>query len=431
MRSRLVFKFGGASVRDAQGIRNITTIVQRQLSESPVSLACVVSATGKTTNALEEVLRTRLQNAEEAHKKASDVVNHHRAMWRELEVSSPSVLAELDEIESRLHETLNDFDSQRYEEFYDRLVSEGERLSTCLVAGWWEAQGLPHRLVDARELVRTGLQWREGEVDWPVTERAIRMAAENLWNDNPDSVLLTQGFIGGGPEHQSVTLGREGSDYSAALLAAALMAESLTIWKDVAGVFNTDPKRHPDAVLFTRLSYEDAMELACYGATVIHPKTLFPLRAREIPMYVKSFMQPEAPGTRIDARPTMALVPSLIYRPGQALWHIKTYQGHFIKEDHLAQIFTITARHRLKLNALQHTAQEVNLVMDDDRVRLPDALVEMQEHFRVEPESPLTLITMINYSPALVESILAGRKPLLEQRNLRVARFVVAEEVSR
>ncbi|MCS6980857.1 MAG: aspartate kinase [Flavobacteriales bacterium] len=431
MRSRLVFKFGGASVRDAQGIRNITTIVQRQLSESPVSLACVVSATGKTTNALEEVLRTRLQNAEEAHKKASDVVNHHRAMWRELEVSSPSVLAELDEIESRLHETLNDFDSQRYEEFYDRLVSEGERLSTCLVAGWWEAQGLPHRLVDARELVRTGLQWREGEVDWPVTERAIRMAAENLWNDNPDSVLLTQGFIGGGPEHQSVTLGREGSDYSAALLAAALMAESLTIWKDVAGVFNTDPKRHPDAVLFTRLSYEDAMELACYGATVIHPKTLFPLRAREIPMYVKSFMQPEAPGTRIDARPTMALVPSLIYRPGQALWHIKTYQGHFIKEDHLAQIFTIAARHRLKLNALQHTAQEVNLVMDDDRVRLPDALVEMQEHFRVEPESPLTLITMINYSPALVESILAGRKPLLEQRNLRVARFVVAEEVSR
>lgn len=429
MRSRLVFKFGGAAVRNAQGIRNITAIVRRHLSGS-VSLACVVSASGKTTNALEEVLRTRLQNAEEAHRKASDVVNHHRAIWRELNVDLPAVLSELGAIERRLHETLDDFVAERYEEFYDRLVSEGERLSTCLLSGWWEAQGLAHRLVDARHLVRTGLQWREGEVDWPLTDQSIRAAAEELWQNHPDSVLLTQGFIGGGPEYQSVTLGREGSDYSAALVAAALKAESLTIWKDVAGVFNTDPKRHPDAVLFTRLSYDDAMELACYGATVIHPKTLFPLRAQGIPMYVKSFMQPEAPGTRIDARPTMALAPSLIYKPGQALWHIQAHQGHFIREEHLARIFKVAAQHRLKLNALQHTAQEVSLVMDDDRARLPAALVEIQEHFRVEHESPLTLITMINYSPALVDSILAGRKPLLEQRNLRVMRFVVAEEPS-
>lgn len=418
-----VFKFGGASVKDAAGMRNVTTLAKQSLLEAG-HLVCVVSATGKTTNALENVVKAAYETADPLSL-LDRVITSHRAMATELCGETHPVHGTLLQIRERIRTLLQSATEFTYDALYDSIVSEGERLATAILSAYWENQGLPHVLFDARTLIRTNLCWREGEVDWGATQAAVTAAWNNLQNNRPGTLLLTQGFIGGGPKGESVTLGREGSDYSAALLGAALGAESVTIWKDVAGVFNADPKQFPDAVMFARLSYDDALELACYGATVIHPKTLFPLKKAGIPLYVKSFDNPSAPGTRIDEKPTMALVPALIFKPRQVLWTLQPQSGHFIQTAHLNDIFQCAARHRLKINALQHTAMEVSLCLEEDTVHLREAQAELGASFRIELSDSVSLVTIINYSPALVEAILGTRKPLLEQRSLRVARFVV------
>lgn len=418
-----VFKFGGASVRDAAGIKNVTGIVKRQLNKGD-RLACVVSATGKTTNALEDVVRAAWEKRDPLPL-LDAVISHHKEIAKALLPGFPDIPAILDEIGAKAAKQIRTAASLPHDALYDQVVSEGERMATALVSAYWTSENIPHKLADARTLIRTNLSWREGEVNRAATKIAVQSEWKRLEESSEGSILLTQGFIGGGPGGESVTLGREGSDYTAALLGAALGAESVTIWKDVAGVFNADPKLFPDAVMFTRLSYDDALELACYGATIIHPKTLSPLKEAAIPLLVKSFENPDAPGTRIDSKPTLALVPALILKPRQVLWTLRAHNGHFIQTPHLSEIFLTASRHRLKINALQHSALEVSLCLEEDISRLQPAQYELEKSFHIEATPSVSLITMLNYSPALMEAILGSRKPLLEQRSLKVARVAV------
>jgi len=406
-------------------MRNVTSIVKSSLQQG-TPLVCVVSATGKTTNALESVLKAAYENAD-PNTSLDAVIANHRAMAVELVGKNHPVHNTLLDIREKIRTLLLSASQLSYDAVYDSVVSEGERMATALLSAYWDSENLHHVLIDARRLIRTNLCWREGEVDWPATQAAVIKTWESVQNNHAAGLLLTQGFIGGGPQGESVTLGREGSDYSAALLGAALKAESVTIWKDVAGVFNADPKLFPDAVLFTRLSYDEALELACYGATVIHPKTLFPLKKAGIPLLVKSFENPASQGTRIDDKPTLALVPGLISKSNQVLWTLRPHNGHFIQTTHLNEIFQIAAKHRLKINALQHTALEVSLCLECDAIHLRDAQKEMESSFQLETRESVSLITIINYSPALEEAIIGTRKPLLEQRSLRIARFVVED----
>ncbi|MCS6978757.1 MAG: aspartate kinase [Flavobacteriales bacterium] len=423
-----VFKFGGASVRDAEGIRNITKIVRNALQQG-TRLACVVSATGKTTNALEHILKTWLKAPEAGLRALQELAAHHVQIARDLLKDPAPAIREIESIQERIAQGLAHPSGVLFDALYDQVVSEGERMATALVSAYWQSEALPHSLLDARQLIRTNPTWREGEVLWEPTREALRASGARLWEQNPGQVLLTQGFIGGGPHGESVTLGREGSDYSAALIAAGLEAEDVVIWKDVAGVYNADPKVHPGAVLFSRLSYDDALELACYGATIIHPKTIFPLKSSGIPLLVKSFQYPEAPGTRIDNNRTLALVPALIQKPRQALLQIRTKNGEFLNENHLATIFQCARQSRLKVNALHHTALEINLCVEDDLHHIDEFLKALAMDFSITTRRKLELITLIHPSPTLTENVLGSRKPLLEQSNHRVMRFV-AEAVN-
>jgi len=421
-----VFKFGGASVKDADGFRNITDIILKFKNEGK-RIAFVVSATGKTTNALEKALSEAIENKGQIIPTLEEIADNHIHIASQLLTKPQSAISEIQFIINRIKENLQNPLPELYDKLYDTVISEGERLSTLILSEYFIEKNVDFHLEDARNIIKTNLSWREGEVNWKSTKEAIQRFTENVWTSRPGALFFTQGFIGGGPNRESVTLGREGSDYSAALLAAALKAESLTIWKDVPGVFNADPKIFSDAVMFTRLSYENAIELAWYGATIIHPKTLFPLKNEGVPLFVKSFLSPETPGTQIDNKPTSGLVPALIYKKNQILWTINLTDGQFVNEKLLAEILKVISENKIKINALQETALELKLCMDFDKIRSNNALIKLSKKFLITEKKNIQLVTIINYSPALMQNILDNQKPYMEQRDSRIARFVINE----
>ncbi len=410
-----VFKFGGASVKDAAGIRNLEQIVR--MHNTPDGLMVVVSAIGKTTNALERVVEFCDAGKEEmALNQWIDIIDHHVAIMKELGLQ-PGV-------DIRLQGEIPYDPNKSYDENYDQIVSMGELLSTQIIAVYLLKQGLSVEWWNMPKLLRTDNTWREAKVDDATSAATIRAG----WNraQRPD-IVVTQGFIGGTADGQRTTLGREGSDYTAALLGNYLDAESVTIWKDVPGILNADPRIEPNTVLIPTLRYQDAVELSYSGAQIIHPKTIKPLENKRIPLYVKPFGDPNAAGSCISEDGIGPInIPVYIWRKNQILITMRPKDFAFVLEESLSEIFDIIHRHRLKVSLIQSSAVTISVCVDNTRF-VPDAMNELKQHFNVSYNDHLSLLTIRGTTKEILEQAKAGRTIMLSQTTRRTARLVVAE----
>ena len=409
-----VYKFGGASVKNAEGVRNVEKIVRLAGAQD---LMVVVSAMGKTTNALERVVEFLDAGKEEqALTQWIDIVDFHVAIMKELGLQPGSDI--------RLQGEIPYDPAKSLDENYDQIVSLGEIMSTQIVAVYLLKQGLSVEWWNMPKLLRTDDTWREAKVDDTSSAELIRSG----WNrPQRPAVVVTQGFIGGTADGRRTTLGREGSDYTAALLGNYLDAESVTIWKDVPGILNADPRLEPDTVLIPSLRYKDAVELSYSGAQIIHPKTIRPLENKHIPLFVKPFGEPNAAGSCISENGVGPIdIPVYIWRKNQILITMRAKDFAFVLEESLSEIFDIIHRHRLKVSLIQASAVTISVCVDNTRF-VPDALAELQQHFNVTYNENLSLLTIRGTTPEILERAKAGKTIMLSQTTRRTARLVVSE----
>lgn len=423
-----VYKFGGASVKDAAAILNLCRIVRDFGPQGP--LLIVVSAMGKTTNALEEIYDLAYHGRDYSAQLAA-LQSYHEQAGKEIGKALPHPSVELHKPDAGLESLFQGLANRladlspnsSYDEGYDQIVSFGEALSSYLVY-YALASSLDEEVYHSGSMIITDSTWREGKVDWKETEKIVQGLS---FNSNA-RILVTEGFTGQvQDDHRTTTLGREGSDYSAAIFAYCLRAESVTIWKDVPGLLNADPKIFPDTVLYPEISYQETIEMAFYGASVIHPKTLKPLADRHIPLRVKSFLDPGAPGTLIHDCQHPPLVPAFIRKSGQCLLSFESKDFAFISEENLEVIFGALAQTRLKINLMQNSAISFSVCTDFNEMRVQRLLALLQGQFRVQYNSELTLFTIKHYDAASVERLTGGRTLLLEQRTRSTFQFLVRE----
>ena len=410
-----VFKFGGASVKDASGVRNLERIVR--MNSTSDGLMVVVSAMGKTTNALERVVDYLETGKEEmALTQWVDIIDHHVAIMKELGLQPGSDI--------RLQGEIPFDPALPYDQNYDQIVSLGEIMSTQIIAVYLLKQGLSVEWWNMPKLLRTDATWREAVVDDATSSAAIRAGWERT---NRPQVVVTQGFIGGTADGYRTTLGREGSDYTAALLGNYLNAESVTIWKDVPGILNADPRIEPNTILIPSLRYQDAVELSYSGAQIIHPKTIRPLENKHIPLLVKPFGDPTAEGSRIAEDGVGPInVPVYIWRKNQILITMRAKDFAFALESSLSEIFEIIHQHRLKVSLIQSSAVTISVCVDNTRF-VPAAIEALQTHFNVSYNDHLSLLTIRGTTPEILEQAKAGRTIMLSQTTRRTARLVVKE----
>jgi len=414
-----VFKFGGASVKDEAGVRNVGHVLRHFLDDD---LVIVVSAMGKTTNALEEVVW-----AYRAGRPTQALIDRlrdgHLEILSAVAPADREAIADLSGDFAALEHILQQAPSDNIDHDYDRIVSYGEIWSTRIVSAHLNEAGIANTWVDARTIVATDDLYRSARVDWTASARR----APAVWAAIAATPrrLLTQGFIGGAPDGSTTTLGREGSDFSAAILAHLLNAECVTIWKDVPGMFNADPKRFPDAVLLSHISYREAIELSYFGASVIHPRTLQPLQKRHIPLSVRSFADVHAPGSTIDDESANdSLVPSFILKPQQLLVSITPRDLSFVVEENLRDIFRLFAEHRVRIDLMQNSAVAFSVVVDDT-ARARELIEELGRTYEVRYNAGCELITVRHFDDATLKRLTNGREVLIEQRSRNTARFVV------
>lgn len=413
-----VFKFGGASVKDAAAVRNVGNILKSFQGER---LAVAISAMGKTTNALEEVAKAWFYKLSDPKEKLQVVIDYHNTILADLfpDKNHP-VYQDVNTIIASVDWALEDEPIKDFDFEYDQIVSAGELISTKIVSHYLNAQGIANTWVDARDVIQTDNTYRDAKVDWALTEKLANEVVGSISN-----IALTQGFIGCTSENFTTTLGREGSDYTAAILAYCLNAESVTIWKDVPGVLNADPKFFPDAQKFDNLSYHDSIELTYYGATVIHPKTIKPLENKKIPLLVKSFINPELNGTLISDAPMQPHMPSYIFKINQVLISILPKDFSFIAEENLSEIFRVFHTFNIKINLMQNSAISFSVCIDDG-ARLESLLTELGKSFKVRYNKGLQLITIRNAKEGF-DNVLKDKTPLLEQRTRTTAQYVVQQ----
>lgn len=412
-----VFKFGGASVKDAEGVRNVTNIVKKYGQP----LVVVISAMGKMTNAFEELTRYYFKGELNSCKqKQEEILNYHQGIVKDL-FGDAKRSAGLNQMADLLDQRLQQTPSRHFDFEYDQIVSFGEMFSTKIVSDFWLASGLRNQWVDVRTVLKTDDLYRDANVDWELSSELMKetflFAAESLY--------LTQGFLGGTLSNLTTTLGREGSDYSAAIIGYVLDATEVTIWKDVPGVLNADPRWYHEAVKINELSYNEAIELSFYGAQVIHPKTLKPLQNKNITLHVKSFINPESKGTVICERSGISEpVPVFILKKDQVFLTVSPYDFSFIMEDRLIEILSFFSRYRIKMNLMQNSALNFSACFDDGRDT--HALLEdLKADFVVRYNNGVDLLTIRQYTPEAIEKMTSGREVIDSQITRKVARFVL------
>jgi aspartate kinase len=391
-----VFKFGGASVRDAERIRNVVSIIAAHQNEAPL---IVVSAMGKVTNALESVLKAYLE-PENGNAAALVEALHaeHLQIAKELVPENDPLWDHLENVFAELYWAIEETQPKSYDFEYDQIVSCGELISSRILEAALRNAGIPVHWVDARDLIQTDDNFREGLVDWELTQQRVQQHVAHYKQAHPNAIVVTQGFIGSTQENFNITLGREGSDYSAAILAYCLPAREVVIWKDVPGVLNADPRRFDDARLMPELSYYDAIELAYYGATVIHPKTLKPLQNKNIPLRVKSFLDPLAPGTRIGSDDYRSQTATFIVKSDQILLSISPRDFSFIIEEHIRDIFEQLAQCKVKVNLMQNSALKFSVCVSAEPQRLMALTDELQKRYTVRYNKGCELLTVRNFT---------------------------------
>ena len=417
-----VFKFGGASVNSADAVRNMAQMVKSHLGSEP--LVVVVSAMGKTTNLLEKLVPGSTSGSS-VHELRQQLEDYHLDIAKSLIPNDDSIVNKVLDLLQQLDLTIATLqaDTEHYNYNYDQVVSYGEIISTTIIAHYLNHLEINTLLKDARQLIRTNDHFREGRVDWQATRHEI----EKMKNDQSYSVILTQGFIGGTTSPLSTTtLGREGSDYSAAILAYCLDAESVTIWKDVPGFLNADPKFFSDTVKISQIPYNEAIELAYYGASVIHPKTVKPIQNKSIPLYIRSFITPGAQGSAIgDYQSIVPETPLYIFKNNQILLSILPRDYSFIAEDNLQVIFGILSKIGIRVNLMQNSALSFSICIDNNPQLVKPLIEELKSMFRVRYNENLQLITIRYYTQEVIDRIVAGRPILLEQRSRTTEQLIV------
>jgi aspartate kinase len=417
-----VFKFGGASVKNADAVKNITKILKGFTGEH---LVIVISAMGKTTNALEKVAEAFYFKTGDANDLIAEVKNYHLEIVKQLFPDKHHVIYdEINNVFVEIDWLLEEEPAKSYDFVYDQIVSAGELLSTKIICRYLNETGLNSMWVDARDMIKTDNTYREAKVDWTLAENLVSEKINGIFKSGI-SFVISQGFIGSTSENYTTTLGREGSDYSAAIFAFCLNADGVYIWKDVPGVLNADPKYFKDAQKLERMSYHDAIELAYFGASVIHPKTIKPLENKNISLYVKSFMNPELAGTVIGKDlETKPLIPSFIFKDNQMLLSISAKDFSFIAEENLSDIFGLFAKLSIKMNLMQNSAISFSVCIDNEVMKVPSLLEELRKDYKVLYNENLQLYTVRHYYPSTIEMLTTGKQVLLEQRSRHTAQFV-------
>ncbi len=413
-----IFKFGGASVKDASAVRNVATVLKEVGHKDTL---VIISAMGKTTNAMEKVLTSYFEDKSTLNSTIQEVVTYHETIVAELfQDTTHSVYKSI----KRLFEELKGFltwnKSPNYPFVYDQVVSYGELLSTTILSAYLNAEGFENTWIDVRDLIKTDNNYREAQVDWKRTQHEVNTKIDT------SKLNITQGFIASDDNNFTTTLGREGSDYTAAILGYCLNAKSVTIWKDVPGVLNADPRNFEDTQLLNQISYTEAIELAFYGASVIHPKTLQPLQKKEIPLHVKFFMKPTDNGTTVSQGEDISpKIPCFIVKKDQILLNLSSLNFSFIMEDNISDIFKLFYNHRIKVRLIQNSAISFSVCLEDKFNTLQSLLEELQQKFKVTCHKNVSLYTIRHFNDTAVATIQNGKSVLVEQRNKETVQLVV------
>jgi aspartate kinase len=416
-----VYKFGGASVKDAAGIRNLTNIVAAE----PDNLVIVVSAFGKTTNALEKVLKAWINKTENYNPILDEIYSAHLSIITDLFGKSSEVKGKIDIFFALLREYLLTSSGEKYDYEYDQVVSYGEIWSTVIVAEYLKINVRNVEWCDLREILITDDRYRDANILWGESTKRV----QNTFDFSKVRIYVTQGFIGGTVAGQTTTLGREGSDYTAAIIANMLNAESVVVWKDVPGILNADPKWFPDAIKLDEISYREAVEMSFSGAKVIHPKTIKPLHNKNIQLHVRSFLKPEDEGTIIkaDIKPRK-IEPVFIKKEDQILISILPKDFSFVMGDNLSRIFHTFITHGIKVNLVEASAVSIDVCVDDDRPKVDSLLNVLRDEYAAIYNENVEMLSVRHYTAESITRISSGRDILLEQRTRSTVRFVVRKE---
>ncbi|MES2431606.1 MAG: aspartate kinase [Bacteroidota bacterium] len=413
-----VFKFGGASINSIERIQNIAKIVR---SFSGEKIFIIISAMGKTTNAFEKVVEAFFKgDKNEAIALFTKIKEEHLAIAGELYAIPAIPLNDLfTEVEWLLHDKpVRDFDY-----YYDQIVCLGELLSTAIVSNYFNSIDIQNAWIDVRDIVRTDDNFRDANIDWVFTEEQVAQNITPIFSNN--DIIITQGFIGATDENESTTLGREGSDYSAAIFANMLNAESQTIWKDVEGVMNADPKKFNDARFIDVLSYREVIEMAFYGATVIHPKTIKPLQNKDIPLHVRCFLKPELKGTIISNTPVHNLPPIIVVKENQVMLQLNSKDFSFVEDDLVSRLHDLFVEVRVRPNISQNGAISLLCCLDDRPDKIEKLALKASELFDVQIEKGLTLLTIRHYNAETINKLTADKQIVLEQKTGEIIQLLL------
>ena len=402
-----VFKFGGASVKDAAGVKNVQNVLEKTGNGPKV---IVISAMGKTTNALEIVIKDYLFE-KEIPKSLEAVEETHFEILNELfEDTKAQVFTKVNTLFTELKNFLQHNKSEQYDFVYDQVICYGELVSTTIVSEYLNSQNVNTNWVDAREFIKTDSVYRDAGVNWEETQEAIQR------NLNLNKINITQGFIGSDPNNFTTTLGREGSDYTAAIFAYCLNAENVTIWKDVPGVLNADPRVFKDPELLQHISYEEAIELAFYGASVIHPKTLQPLQQKEIPLFVKPFLKPESEGTKVGKGALIfPEIPCFIVKNDLVLISLSTLDFSFMVEENISEIFRLFHQYQMKVDLIQNSAISFSVCVDNKFNQLEKLIQHLKARFKVSFVPGVSLFTIRHFNDEAIASLEKDKEILLKQ----------------
>ena len=415
-----IFKFGGASVKDADGIKNVFSVLEKVGHEDTL---LVISAMGKTTNALELVIKNYFEKSNELHSSLQEVKKYHYQILMDLfEDEEHDVYFAVNSLFADLEYFIRSNKSPNYNFVYDQVVSFGELISTTIVSHYFAQAGLKNNWIDVRNFIKTDNTYRDANVDWEKTQQLIAKGVKKK------ALNITQGFLGSDENNFTTTLGREGSDYTAAIFAYCLSAESVTIWKDVPGVLNADPRYFENAVLLNQISYREAIELAFYGASVIHPKTLQPLQKKEIPLYVKSFVNPTLQGTSVskgaDLEPH---TPCFIVKKNQLLLSLSSIDFDFIMENHISEIFALFAKFKVKVNLIQNTAISFSVCIEDKYNNFEELRKVLAKKFKVSYNENVSLYTIRHFDENASKVVETNKTILLRQISRETMQIITKE----
>ena len=403
-----VFKFGGASVKDANGVKNMASVLQKTGHNKTL---IVVSAMGKMTNAMEQVIKSYFENKQELQPALQDVKDfHHKINLDLFENERHPVFETVKTLFNELSDFLKTNKSPDYNFVYDQTIGFGELLSTTIISHYLNDIGLKNKWLDVRDYIKTDNYYRSANVDWANTQQSISA------NFDRSILNITQGFLGSDANNFTTTLGREGSDYTAAIFAYCLNADSVTIWKDVPGVLNADPRYFENAQLLYHISYREAIELAFYGATVIHPKTLQPLQGKEIPLFVKSFLNPDGAGTCVGKGKTLEPeIPCFIVKKNQVLISLSSLDFSYIVEENISEIFRLLHFYKMKVDVIQNSAISFSVCVDNIYNNLDKLLQHLKAKFKVDCHKNVSLYTIRHFNDVVIKDLEADKTVLLKQ----------------